>query len=582
MKPTALENTLWEKQAHFFEPAGILDEDACQKYLQAHLRRDFHANRMANGNAEFLLALLKKVPHLVESRDAFVRLYANMRKELPQIQSLMQECAREQPETLRAWLKQASKCNSMTSQILLIRDVKEWLTSDNVIDYINPDLLSTKPATFVKRFSPDIQDMDPMLAAGIEMQNDPQYAPLGLMIVQGVFTAMYGKELPGESSMESKYCARDAFQLLHRRNVRIAPAELLEMVALRYKGPSLFADALAFTHECLSGQDQDTQTRGLEVLDAVLDKFEDEPSDVYMKNFCRIHSAMATQNDPALVPWMARIEAACCQYIASAAANDFPARALMVAVEYGHALVEPLLEALIARNDDQDCTELIAHVYLGGELAMYRGLHPNENGYPDSFVQACEKRISSKQMTRGLAAESERLTQKYQDGKFRPGAEASERQNALRHFSRQKTSTSLIAHLKESHVVAQWTLAYLGAQAVLDSAGGEDSGTMPELNQMPLPFLAKLYPEHSQIWNVMQKALLLRDTDSVQPEKNVHQQLFDIFAQTFLSNAPTFAQAHATCLALDVNWQEYIATMCAQAHAPILANVNPSLFEFSP
>lgn len=585
MKLTDLENSEWQKHAHFFEPNGVLDEEACQMYLQTHLRRDFYVNRMANGNAEVLLALLKKVPHLDESRNAFVRLYANMRKELPGLQPLMQEYSREHPETLRAWLKQASECSNMTSQILLIRDVKEWLPNDNVIDYISSALLSTKPATFVKRFSPDVPDMKPMLDAALDMQKDPQYAPLGLMIVQGIFTAMYGKESQSESSMELKYCAREAFQLLHHRNVRIAPGELLDMVVSRYKGPSIVSDALAFTYECLDAQDQETQARGLEVLDAVMEKFNQSASDIYIENFCRIHSAMVALNAPTLASWVAKIQDACCQYIASADSSELPARAIMVAAKYGPGLVEPMLDALLARNDDQDCTQLIAHVYLGGERGgdrtMYRGLNPYENGYPDSFVQACENRISPQQMTHAFIAESERLIQKYRDGQFRPEAEAYARHNALQHFSRQKTSPTMVSHLKESPVVAQWTLAYLGAQAVLETPTDADNGTMPELDHMPLPFLAKLYPEHAATWNTMQKALLQRDVNTAKNQTNVHQQLFDMFAQTFLPNAPTFLQAHGACLALDVNWQEYVATMCALAHAPMLENLAPALFEFS-
>lgn len=585
MHLTSLENEAWRAHADFFEPGGTLDIPACQAYLHAHMQRNFHANHLGNGKVELLLALLKKVPNLDEARDAFCRLYENMRKELPQLQSLMQECAQEQPQTFRTWMRQASLCSNMTSQILLIRDVKEWLPLDDVIEYTSPELLKIKPTTFVKRFSPDVQDMVPMLGAGMQMQNHPEYAPLGRMIVQGVFTAMYGKESTNESGMEEKYCARAAFSLLNDSNAPIDPEELLGMVALRYKGPSLVPDALAFTHACLSSQSSPyTQARGLDVLNAVLNKHNEEPSMEYANNFCRVYTALLNLDAPTFDPrpWLARIEKACTHYIAVANKNDCPARTLLIAAEHAPALVRPMLDALLTRNDDQDCTQLIAHVYLGGRVAMYHGLYPEADGYLDAFVDACEKRITPAQMTHALAVESERFRALYQDPKkWRPEAEAGSRYNALSHFSRQKISTSMLSHLKDSSVVAQWTLAYLGAEAVLESPSNTDNSTMPELDQIPLPFLAKLYPEHSSTWNVMQKALLQKQPSDAQTGTNVYQQLFDIFAQTFLPSSPTFAQAHAACVALDINWQEYIATMCAQAHAPMLKNLDPTLFDFS-
>ena len=585
MNLTSSEHAAWQPHAGFFEPGGTLDEDACQKYLHAHLQRDFYANHLGNGNVELLFALMKKVPHLDETRDTFARLYEKMRKELPQFQSLMRECAQENPHMLKSWMQQTAQCSNMTSQILLIRDVKEWLPNENVTDYTSPELLNIKPTTFVKRFSPDIQDMKPMLDAGVQMQSNPEYASLGRMIVQGIFTAMYGKECSNESGMEEKYSAQEAFALLHNGNAPMDPEELLDMVALRYKGPSLVPDALAFTHSCLNSQaTPDMQSRGLDVLNVVLNKHNEEPSMEYTNNFCRVYNALMNLDAPAFDPrpWLARIEKACTHYIGVAKNNDGPARTLLIAASHAPALVRPMLDALLTRNDDQDGTQLVAHVYLGGRLEMYYGLHPGENGYPDAFVHACEKRISPAQMTHALAVESERLRVRYQNPEnWVSGAEARALHDALSHFSRQKTSTGMLSHLKESSVVAQWTLAYLGAEAVLTEPSQTDEQTMPKLNQIPLPFLAKLYPEHAMTWNVMQKAILHRPLHTKQDGANVYQQLFDIVAQTFLPNSPTFAQAHAACVALDVNWQEYIATMCAQAHPPVLQNLDPSLFDFS-
>ena len=141
MNLTSSEHAAWQPHAGFFEPGGTLDEDACQKYLHAHLQRDFYANHLGNGNVELLFALMKKVPHLDETRDTFARLYEKMRKELPQFQSLMRECAQENPHMLKSWMQQTAQCSNMTSQILLIRDVKEWLPNENVTDYTSPELL---------------------------------------------------------------------------------------------------------------------------------------------------------------------------------------------------------------------------------------------------------------------------------------------------------------------------------------------------------------------------------------------------------------------------------------------------------
>lgn len=584
------ERHAWNEVAHFFEPEGMLDMDACEKYYQAHLSRTMHASQIEDKNGELLFALMKKTVDMPQAQQTFVRVYNATRSESPRLQPFLGQMAEHAPDALRKWFKEASGNADVTSQILLLRDIKQWLPTDNVGQYTNSALLKMKPSAFVKKFNPDMADMEPLLEVAQEFQTKPKYAHLGLLMVQGIFIARYGKEHPERdpdddtplsvaASLETKYSARAAFDLMQRHEICVPPSELMALIKARYRAQCLESDALAYTYESLDPSASSQQREyGLLVLDAVLQAQTKKPEFLYNKGLLHIYAVLEkdTAHDNALT--MQRIKDALLRYIDT---DEEPARSMNDAIVLTPSLTAEFLDAFQKRAQDPENQQLLASLYMRNFVeSPYRQLGSSYHQHPEQLRLLSQQRATPEQITQVFESEFHRiLTTKLSDGRPRnPLSTMEELKHALSKFVRHEWPQEKLADLKNATIVPKWVLTQLCFGACAQSVPGLQRSVMPQLDADPLPLLRKLYPEHNALWNIMVKAMLANDVSDLPSYQKQQTQLFNIFAEAFLPGKPTLTDAKTVSEAMGMPVLDYVISACDNAHALVLPDLNGDVF----
>lgn len=588
MQYTSSEIAAWKKVSHFFEPNNVLDLDACRTYLQTFLKRPVYDAHINEDECNGVVALLKKAVDLPESGAAFARLYNAIRRESSSFQSCLSALSESHPHVLSQWLQSASVKADITTQIMLLRDVKEWLPNDDVGRYINTATLKMNPAVFVKKFTPNVCDMQYLLAVGQEFQKQPKYSGFGLTMVQGIFIAMYGKDcvtnnFDGTGSnnkpplLEKKYSARAAFGLMQKNGISIEPRKLIQLVKLRYNAESLASDALAYCYDSLdSSATTEKRMYGLAVLDAVLDEQSKAPGPQYNEGLFYIYTILKNENFTSNKIFLKRIESALLNHIASYAK---PAATFALAVQHAPTLAETFLDALQERIQDNNNQQLLGSLYFSYRAnSLYYGLATFDSY--EALQRLVQKKTTPEQVTQAFSHSFDHIVQ-----------DASNKGNTsilayLRHsisaFSISAWPVDKLAHLKESNMVPKWVLTTLFLSTTLPKIIMSEASGLPEINQDPLPFLRMLYPEHSALWNTMLKSILVNDPNDFESYTKQHQQLFNILSSTFLPGKPTLSDIMSISESMGMTCIDYVVAACEKAHALELPNLDGTMFELAP
>lgn len=590
MQYTESELQAWSNAADFFEPNGVLDIDACEKYYGVHLAREMHAPHIKNENGELLFALMKKTVDMPQAQKTFARVYNALRSDSPRLQPFLNHMAQDAPDILRNWFKEASLNADLTSQILLLRDVKQWLPNEDVGQYTNAAILTMKPSAFVKKFSPDVSDMEPLLEVAQAFQTKPEYAHLGSLMLQGIFIALYGKEhkpqdpddktpLTIAQSLETKYSARAAFGLMQRTGIRLPPSDLMELIKARYRAQCLESDALAYTYESLnSAASPEQREYGLQVLDTVLQAQTKKPDFLYNKGLLHVYAVLEKDqaHDNALL--MQRIKGALFHHID---ADEMPARSMNTVTEVVPSLASAFLDALQKRAKDPQNQKLLGTLYMGRHDQIYQPLVSWHLPHPEQLRVMSQQRATPQQITQLFENEFDRiLEKKLSDQKPRnPLSIMEDLQSAMRQFVRHEWPQEKLEHLKNDPVLPKWVLTQLCLGACATTLPGLQRSVMPQLNADPLPLLRRLYPEHNALWNTMVKAMLTSEVKDLPSYQKQQTQLFNIFSSAFLPGKPTMADMKIVSETMGMTVLDYVVTACGQAHALVLPELDGSVFD---
>ena len=590
MQYTASEQHAWQQVAHFFEPNGVLDVDACAKYYAVHLGRQMHADHIEKDAGELLFALMKKTVDTPQAMQAFVRVYNATRSESQRLQPFLGHMAEHAPHALRKWLKHASLEAGITEQILLLRDVKLFLPHDDVERYTNSAILKMKPAAFVKKFSPDIADMEHLLAVGQEFQTKPDYAHLGLLMVQGIFISLYGKERePTDSTeepsvaalLETKYSSRAAFGLMQRANIQIPPKELMELIKVRYRAQCLESDALSYVYESLDpAASPEQRIYGLQVLDSVLESHGKNPTGLYSKGLLHVYAMLYADPEHDNKNKVQRIEDALLHHISS---DPTPARSIPTALTLAPHLIPQWIDTIQTRAQDSQNQQLLHALYMAGhnQNLLYQNLGSPSFQHPEQIRQLSQARVTPEQITQLFVNRFDVITtQKNADGTAVNSIyKMNQLKEAMRAFVRHEWPQEKLAHLKNSTIVSKWVLTHLCMGACAKTMPGQQMSVMPQLDQDPLPLLRRLYPEHNPLWNTMLKAMLSSEVTNLESYNKQQTQLFNIFAQAFLPGKPTLADTITVAEAVGMTPLDYVVTACDHAHAMVLPQLDGNVFD---
>lgn len=591
MQYTESETQAWNDVADFFEPDGILDADACEKYYQVHLSRTMHASHIENEKGELLFAFMKKTAAMPQAQKAFARVYNAIRSESPRMQPFLNHMAESAPDALRLGLKEASRDADLTSQILLLRDVKQWLPHDDVGEYTNAAILKMKPSAFVKKFSPDVSDMEPLLEVAQEFQTKPEYAHLGLLMLQGIFIALYGKEhqvydydeTPPQTvaaSLETKYSARAAFGLMQRTGIEFPPSQLMDLIKARFRAQCLEPDALAYTYESLDpSASPEQRAYGLQVLDTVLNGQVKNPSILYNPGLLHIYALMEKDSEHDNTLMMQRIKGALLHHIAS---DEMPSRTMNTVIELAPSLTSEFLDALQKRSQDHENLNLLDSLYLGNyHDKIYRALGSAHFQHPELLRQLSQERATPEQITKVFEKRFRKIMDEtLSDGKPRSSLSVmNDLKDTLRRFVSHQWPQEKLEGLKNSTVVPKWVLTQLCLGATAKAIPGLQHSVMPQLNADPLPFLRTLYPEHNRLWNTMTKTMLSSSEILILPDYTKQQtQLFNIFASAFLPGKPSMDDVKTVSDAMGMTALDYVVSACDNAHTLVLPELDGNVF----
>lgn len=590
MQYTTSELQAWSTVSDFFEPNGVLDEDACNAYYKAHLARPFYASHVKEDETELLYALLKKTSAMPDAGETFSRMYNATRSESQRLQPLLNHMAEAQPDILQRWMKKASLTADITEQILLLRDIKQWLPREDVGDYTSATILKMKPAGFVKKFSPDVADMEHLLAVGQEFRSKPKYEHLGLLMIQGIFIALYGKDRevfdddqPPSigASLETKYSSRAAFDLMQRSSIPLTPRELMDLIRIRYRAQALEPDALAYVYESLhESASIEQRTYGLQVLDTVLEAQSKTPTRLYNAGLLHVYSAL--KNSPETAEndlLLRRIQGAFWHHVAN---DPTPSRSMPDVLSIAPELVEPWLEAVQKRALDTENQQLLHALYLGGQhkSLLYQNLGSAYFQHPPEVLRLSQERVTGSQLTQGFQELfTSILNEKDSNGHPQSPLYFQQQLNsAMMSFARHGWPKEKLEHLKQSTVIPKWVLTNLCIGATASNTPSLSTSTMPNLEQEPLPLLKKLYPEHNTLWNSMLKAILANSAHNLETYVAQQTQLFNIFSAAFLPGKPTMEDVKLVSEAMGMTPQDYVMTACEHAHALTLPELDSNVF----
>ena len=590
MQYTDSENQAWKNVAPFFEPNGILDIDACEKYYNVHLSRPMHACQIEEDKGELLFALMKKTVNMPQAAQTFWRIYTATRRESGRLQPFLAQMAEHVPDTLRTWLKQTALSTNITEQILLLRDVKVFLPNDDVSHYTNPGILKMKPVAFVKKFNPNVSDMEYLLLVAQEFQTKLDYAHLGLLMVQGIFIAAYGKEHeplePSEkrsiaASLETKYSARNAFGMMQRANVHISPRDLMELIKVRYRAQCLESDALAYVYDSLDpAASPEQRAYGMQVLDTVLEGHAKNPSGLHSTGLLHVYSSLNNDSENDNNSTMRRIESALLHHIAS---DQTPSRSIPAALQLAPNLIPQWMDTIQTRANDDQNQQLLHALYMGGhnQNLLYQNMGSPHFQHPEKIRQLSQGRTKPEQITQLFSSRFEAIMSQTNSNGTAVNSlyKISSLQDAMRAFVRHEWPQEKLEHLKKSTIVPKWVLTTLCMGASCKIIPGQQISVMPQLDQEPLPLLRTLYPEHMLLWNTMLKSMLSHEAEDLENYNKKQTLLFNIFAGAFLPGKPTLEHITVIAAAMGMEPLDYVLTACEHAHTMILPYLDGNIFD---
>lgn len=571
------EKEVWELQKGLFYPGGVANDDAFHAYLKKYSQLTDPRFAVYSGYASYpeqllLGVILKHTPDSV-FQEAFTTYYSQFRtgENSAEFDTFLGDLAVDRPNVLATALKSSAPSLDFTKQVMVLRDAQKWLPGSNIKDYAAPKLLKTKPSVIAKQINPRLEDMPYLVAlsATLLRNEDPQSRALGDTIAKGSFIARYGMPIEYKYGINLrlptvKYCSDEAFTLLQRHGVTIAPSVLLQQVQLRYNAQSVVFDALAYPVRVLedSNSPQSEKLNALDVLDEVLTFSESKPdhagfNTVVESALSRLHAVVATPER------RLRIEDRLTLHMLGKNSYGCPSMASVLST------VERTNEALLFK--------------LAGRA--FDSIKPREKLY---FLQNATIEVEQHKRKLTVALDSAdtavqnaffALLPATQVEEFISGAlysffdpatssdnqdRTSSLKDMLNSFAQFDWPPENAAAFRASPLAATTILLYLYMAAAGHTDHLEPLGEagIPYTDWTPLPFLKNMYPEKMELWNRMTLGLLQMPMEETKERKKeqyckVMGSMFQAFSNSFLVDGPSLGITQGVIESLDANPLDY-------------------------
>lgn len=573
MKMTPEEHALWDKNKAFFSPSGTPDSAAFEAYFKKY---GLLKNADPGAPQQTLLGVLLKHAPDATFETYFAQYYEQFRTsyQSTQFDEWLGDVAATRPQLLARTFKSAAPLLNFTDQVMILRDVQRWFPGSAIKEYATPKLLKTKPTVILKQFAPALVDMPYLLDMSVSLMNDSdaQSKALGDTIVRGCFIARYGMPAMEEESpgLTKKYCSIAAFSMLVHHGLTMAPGTLLQQVQLRYNAQSVMFDALAYCERVLSTPSQSPamQANALETLAEILTfsennlghkGFDDTPMHALIGCYPWVDEPMQTRIQTHLRDQM---------FFNNAEAL---LNVLTVAAHLRSPLVKPLSLALLDKVPFNEKTSFL-HLALFNEendeqpLGMLAHSHLPTLVKDALFEQVAPAEIADlvRITLRLIFNDEDACSDDTNDkaGRTHRLKDVLECMAALQWSEEQRVA------FQHSPQAATALLLYMYSSATGARHWPEPvhSNGVPNTDWMPLPVLTMLYPEQMPVWSRMTIELLNMpvpleqensDKQDMQQYMNVMAAMYNLLAQTFLENAPSFLATQGLIESLGVGSLEY-------------------------
>ena len=600
------EQSIWALHKDFFYPDGISNEDAFNAYLQKYAQLgqlQGYARYPRYPQQQLLGVILKHAPDAA-FKAAFQCYYSQFRTgaSSAEFDAWLGDVSIARPAVLAEALRYISPELNFTQQVMVLRDVQKWFPAHNIKKYAAPKLLKTKPNVILKQFNPMLVDMPHLLAMGAALikNEDPQCKALGDTIVRGSFIARYG--MPPESeegtyvaSMQRstvKYCSTDAFAMLLRHGLKMDPGSLLQQVQLRYNAQSVIFDALAYPVQVLENEQssQEEKTDALAVFNEVMIFSESHPNHLGFINV--VESALARLH--AVVPLeeqRVRIENHLVSHMENLSGNKLEysnARYDVSVVLSTVRLSNPALMPILVKHlfDSIDANEKLQFIRNATDNADY-----GEHKYPVNI--GCAD-VDTKKSCFNLLPENQ--VEEFVLGTLRYCFESCTSaydqtpylKDVLDCFAHFDWSESKATVFRRSPLAATTILSYLYLNAIGHADAVEpmqEHGT-PYMQWTPLPFLKKMYPEQTELWNSMTIGLLQMPIADTEEEKQHQYQkvmasMFNAFSKAFLVDGPSLGIAQGIIESLGASPLDYFIDAHKTISSALELTLPENMFSFN-
>ena len=593
------EQEIWKEHQAFFAPNETPNDLAYSAYLNKYAQLTDYESRSGLAQQQLVGLLLKQAPDEAVI-NALPQYYKQFRTGANSVEfdAWLGEFSARRAELVAQCFKQVAPELNFTQQVMILRDVQKWLPGSNIKDYAPPKLLKTKPSVILKQFNPTLPDMPYLLAmsGSLMREKDPQSQALGDTIVRGCFIARYGMlpesdegRYPNSWQRPTvKYCTTEAFAMLLRHDVNMAPASLLQQVQLRYNAQSVMFDALAYPvmvfdnpHAASEATDYATA-----VLDEVLSFAEREPSHdgfgaIAEQALACIYGSLASRD----ATMSKRIEDVLEIHIRLAKFERYSTNRTYdnvladVARSLGRGpdLLRPLAKKVLDAAPERLAFLQRVTLDVGADIYNTMSCAPP---VCNAFFALLKPEEIEPYLVGSMCT--------FFDIKNDANSRTQKLKKAFQNLANYEWSAEQKNVFKKSPVAATTILLYLYMTASGHAKNPESTYEqgVPFTQWEPLPFLKKIYPENMPLWNQMTVGLLqMPMSNSGDDFRHQYQRvmgsMFQAFSQAFLAEGPSLAIAQGIIESLDANPLDYFLNANKKA-APVMSLELPEdMFTFS-
>ena len=580
------------------EPDGVLDMEACALYLTQHgqFGGDYHYLKGETFN--LLQALLKKVPHLPQAKDLFVRMYHSLRAD-GNLRSLLESMASHDPAAVREWLLSSRAGANVTTRVNILQDAKRYLPDDALQDYLSGSWERISAKGFSKSFSPATDEIPYLMAAALELQTsqEPTLRTLSDLLQQGCFVATYRLESEATTT-GATYNTVQAFQLAEQMNPPIDAGTLLDLAGHRLKGETLVSSALDYVIDVVQANRENVDTRlARDVLNEVLRRENIHTSGfLYYTGYVRLHEL--TADNPEWADAHSAIHDRVLDYISTAPVGT--EGRVQAHVPWRHryvwescpSLVQAMLHRAVEHTHDSNHQKMLRSFLfpLRGEASHpFTEVHYlRTSGYAPMILGMC----TSDEIVQIFSSELER-TLGAMDYKIKNSAEQDRllRDSALLQLdgltwllnTPYTGQDELREKLASSSLLPRLVLTYCLAGSLVKD---KDStlymrGTLPNLQFHPFPLLRAVYPEHRALLQATQKQMLAQPVSTMREGiSEVFGQLFDTFAKVYMAEHVQVVNIREMSELLDVHPIAGFQSMWEKSAPVEMPNLDMAIFDF--